>query len=223
MSIGGSASEGNSFSKSWSDYFNNSESSGSSFVDPNQQGFLDFLRGTAQGTFGATQPGASDLVSDVNAAGGAALGNLAGLGNTQQVIDAQLTGLKSGLGELQQQGLNQIGDNAAAAGAFGGARQGIAESALRGEIGDAFTRGYGDIIANASRQSIDANNSVLAGGGQMIGNNLAGTWGPLQALAGIIGDPTILSENESMSEGGGSSGSISEGSQESGRFGFGFK
>ncbi len=223
MSIGGEASEQNRFSESWRNAFNFSQGSGESFIDPNQQGFLDFIRGAAQNTFNAAQPGASDLVDRVNAMGNEAVANLSGLGNTQQVINSQLEGLRSGLGELQQQGLNQIGDNAANSGAFGGARHGIAESALRGEIGDAFTRGYGDIIANASRQSIDANNAALAGGGQMITNNLAGTYGPLQALAGIIGDPTILQRNDSISYGEDDAYSYDRGNSESAGFDFGFK
>lgn len=223
MSIGGSASKNEQYQRSFSEYGNQAESSGGSFVDPNQVPFLDMLREMAMGNYSATQPQMDAIKTSVNTTGNDALAGLIGLGNTDQVVDAQLAGLRSGLSDIHQQGLNTIGDNAINAGAFGGSRHGIAEAALAGEIGDAFTRGYGDIIANASNQAIVANNSVLSGGGQLVANNLTADWAPLQALAGIIGNPTVLSEQESTSTGYGHSFSEGQGEGQSGRFGFGFK
>ncbi len=209
------------------------------FVDPNQQPYLNILYNDALGQHNATVPGMRGLTNTAQNTQLGAVGQLAGLGNTQQVINSQLTGLQSGLTDIYNQGMGQIGDNAIAAGAFGGSRQGVAEGVLGGEIGKAYTQGYGDIIANASRQAIDANNSAIAGAGQMLSSRILGDYGGLQALAGILGGPTVLSQSrdersgssysidDALSIGGSESSEISlspggtSGGSGSGGFGFG--
>jgi len=227
MSIGGQAS--NSVSKNTSSSSSASNSFGfgqsGSFIDPNQQPFLDSLYNNASGVYDSVTPGIQALTGNVNQFRQQAADNLMGLGNTQQVIDSQLTGLRSGLDDIYGQGLNRIGDNAIGAGAFGGSRQGVTEAALGGEIGDAYTQGFGDIIANASRQSIDANNSAIAGVGQQVRDSLIGNYGGLEALSGILGNPTILSAAQDINFGQSNAQSLSRGqsSSESAGFGFDFK
>ncbi len=223
MSIGGKAQEESQYGYTNRDAFDFSQSSGGSFIDPNQQPFLDSLRQLAVGQYANANPGFGTMADQVGGSGMRAVDELGKLGNTQQVIDAQLEGLQSGLGEIYNQGISSLDHNAAAAGAFGGSRHGITEAALGGEIGDAFTRGYGDIISNANRQSIDANMGAIAGGGQMLNNALTGNFGMLQALQGIIGDPTILSNQESIGIGSDQTRSENFGSGQSAGFDFGFK
>jgi hypothetical protein len=222
MSIGGrsSSEQSQSSSQSTSDRFGFNQSG--SFIDQNQQPFLTGLYQNATDQFGLTQPDMTNLTNSSVATGGQAVSNLLGLGNAQNVIDAQLTGLNSGLTDIYNQGVNQIGDNAIQAGAFGSSRQGVAEGVLGGEIGKAYTQGYGDIIANANRQSIDANNSAIAGAGQNIVNQLQGDFGGLQALAGILGNPTVLQQSFGMDGGTSQASMQSTGEAESGGFNLGF-
>lgn len=222
MSIGGSASKAGSQSQSTSSGFDYGFGQSGTYIDPNQAPFLETLRNAAMSRFGNSEPLIADAVQTAGTVGALSLNNLTQLGNPQQVIDAQLTGLKSGLGDIFSRGMQTIGDNAIASGAFGGSRQGVAEGVLGGEIGKAFTQGYGDIIANASRQAIDASNSALAGAGQNIGNMLTGSFGGLQALAGILGDPTILSAAENVSMGGNEAQATSSSYDRKAGFSFGF-
>ncbi len=172
--------------------------------------------------FSVAQPQMNDATGYAGGVQQGAIDQLYGLGNANNVIDAQLTGLRSGLDDIQTQGLNRIGDQAIQAGAFGGSRHGLAEASLGGEIAKAYTQGYGDIIANANRQSIDANNSAIAGAGQSLRDQLVGNYGGLQALAGILGSPTILSEQFGIDTGSAQSVSESRGDSQSGGFDLGF-
>ncbi|WP_425044063.1 hypothetical protein [Primorskyibacter sp. S87] len=81
-----------------------------------------------------------------------------------QQIQAQETSLRAGLDNLGAHRLNQLGADAAHAGAFGGARHGLTEAAAIGELGRAYTEGLGDITARANAQGIQANSAI----GQML-------------------------------------------------------
>lgn len=65
-----------------------------------------------------------------------------------QVINAAL----GRLGTQEQMALNQIGDSAIAAGAFGGSRHGIVEGVTRGEFGKAA----GELAGNLGMQSFES-------------------------------------------------------------------
>ncbi|SFL44660.1 hypothetical protein [Shimia aestuarii] len=223
MSIGGSASKGNSYGYSNRDALNYNQSTGGSYIDPNQQPFLNQLREMSLGRYSSAQP-------VIDAAGGAAqdtaqqaLTNLQGLGNPNEVVGAQLTGLRSGLDDIYAQGRGQIGDNAISAGAFGGARHGLTEAALGGEIGKAYTQGYGDIMANAQRQSINANTAAMAGAPQLLNTAIQSQFAPLQALQGLLGDPTILQSQQSEGIGIDTARGENWSNEKSARFGFGYK
>lgn len=125
----------------------------------------------------------------------------------QQQIAAQSASLRSGIDDMVGQQLNQLKGNAAAAGAFGGARHGLTEAAAIGEGTKAYAQGLGDITATANQQGIAANTaigSMLPSLQQMQGNT--GTYAqglamnPLTSLASIYGQgPTTLSYGQSGS------------------------
>ncbi|WP_164658255.1 hypothetical protein [Tropicibacter sp. Alg240-R139] len=196
MSVGGGKSEGQSSNTSLGEQFGTDVgfSGSSSYIDPSQAPYLDQLRQQAFSTFNQANPQINALGDQLLGQGNAVLGQMQQAGNTQQIIDAQLTGLRSGLNDIHSQGLNSIGDNAAAAGAFGGARQGVAEGVLGGEIGKAYTQGYGDIMANASQQALQANSAAGALIPQLFNLGMGSQFGGLGALQGLLGDPTVLSD-----------------------------
>ncbi len=222
MSIGGNSSEqqSTSFGEATSNSFDNSGSS--TFVDPNQSGFLNNMRQGAMNQFNQGNDQLTGLGNQLTQGGMGALTQLGKTGDVSGFMNAQLGGLQSGLTDIWNQGNIRIGDNAEASGAFGGGRHGIAEANLGGEIGKAYTQGYGDIMSNANAQSMQANNSILAGLPQVFNMGLNSQFGGLGALQGLLGDPTIL--QNAFSQGGSSSYGYdtSQSSGEKMGFGFGF-
>ena len=211
MGASGNMSEGTSVSGS------TGSSADRTFVDPSQQPWLDALRGGAFGIADPTgQQGAvGEAVGRVNEGIGAGMDALQGMLNPQAQIDAQVGGLQSGLGQLFREELNPaITSNAIAAGGLGGSRQGVAQGQAVGQIGQAFTQGYGDIVARANANAQNAAMGLGSLGGQYIGNAMQPGLAGLDIyarLAQILGGPTILGEGGSASSSFGESQNTGEG------------
>ncbi len=182
-----------------------SRSESSTFVDPSQAPFLDFLRNMAQGqALGAMgQQGALQGVSQgLVGQGMGFLGNLQGIGSPA-MQQQQIGQLGANLGQMfQQQVLPGIRRGAIGAGMAGGGRQGVAEGVAAGQLGQAFASGATDIMANAQMQRIAAAQAGIGGLGQIMG--VAGApwtaqYNPLMQFASILGAPTVLSKSESES------------------------
>jgi len=144
-------------------------SSGSTFVDPSQSQFFDFLRqagmGLAQGQMGAGGQaqaagelsaqlggfGQSFLSNLQNIAGGA--GQLPGsnfleqrLSQQNPFLNEQITQLGQDIGQqFQQSILPGIRGNALSVGGLGGGRQGVAEGLAAQGATDAFARGSANL------------------------------------------------------------------------------
>jgi len=204
------------------------QASGSTFVDPNQQGFLDFLRNAGQGLAGQQAGGLQGLFGQaqglfnqgqgfqntgVNNQFLGALGQQAG-GNPE-LVAAQTAQLGQDIGQFQQeQVLPGIRRDAIGGNALGGGRQGIAEGIAAQEATRAFSRGAVDFQGQDAQRSLQA---AQAGGG-LLGQGAAtglGSLGqqfgllqapfqsqfqPLLNLASIIGGPTVLGRNQSSSQ-----------------------
>lgn len=203
MSIGGSSGESSSSSQSNSNSFGIGEQFSNRFgmqqsaqnVYGPQAPYLQDVFGQAQQAFNTGNPYVKKTADRLMGYGNTALDRLGFLSDPQAVAGAQLEGLSSGLNEIYDTTINKIGDNAAAAGAFGSGRHGLQEAALGGEIADAYTRGYGDITANAYNQALNANNAVNAMLPTLFNLGMGGQFAPLAQYASIIGDPTVLAQS----------------------------
>ena len=197
----------NSFGMSGGRSTNFSNSYGQTFVDPNQQGYLDQLRGGAFGVGDASaQQGVALGAAQQNQPGLTnAMGTAAGLMDPSAQIEAQSAALQSGLGSLFRNEINPgIESEAIAAGGLGGGRQGVAQGVAAGQLGDAFTQGYGDIVGRANQQALGAA-GMMPG---LANANMQNALQPMMAgldiqsqLANILGGPTILSRNTSRAGG----------------------
>ncbi len=205
-----------------------SVSSGRSFVDPNQQGFLDFLRnagqnlaggqaGGLQGLFGQAQglfdQGQGFQQQGVNNQFLSALGQQAG-GNPE-LVAAQTAQLGQDIGRFtQQQVLPGIRRDAVGSGGFGGGRQGVAEGIAAQGAQDAFSRGavgFQQADANRSLQAAGVGGGLLGQGAATGLGSLGQQFGLLQApfqsqfqplldLAQILGGPTVLNQQQASSQ-----------------------
>ncbi len=184
-----------------------------SFIDPTQAGFLGQMWQQAMGAGDplATQEAARRASQMTTPQIGAALGNTTALTDASSQISAQAQSLQSGLGQLFREEINPaISSNAIAAGGFGGGRQGVAQGVATGQLGQAYTQGLGDIVANANRTALGAAGLVPGLSSAMyqseVNPTLAG-YDPLSRLASILGSPTVLNRQRGQS----SSGSFSLG------------
>lgn len=148
---------------------------------PEQQAAMDY----AQQGVGMTNPLYQTAAIAANNAAGFEAGNFLN-GNinaymnpyTQQVENAALQRLEG----ATKMGLNRIGEQARAAGAFGGSRQGIAEGTALGEA----ARSAGELSANLRSQAFNTGAQLMQGDqnralqGQQL--NLSGA-GQLQTIA----------------------------------------
>ena len=168
MSFGGSASQ--------------SSSSGRSFVDRNQQPFLQDLReqGQAlanqqaaplaeqafglQGSLGAQGNQLGQSLAGQASGQNPFVGGLQQLGNAQNpFLDQQIAGLGGDLQRFLGQSLGQIGQGFASANQFGGSRQGLAEgSAITGAINE-----FGQQSANLRGDDLTRQAQALQAGGQL--------------------------------------------------------
>lgn len=207
----------NSFNQGMGENF--TQSGSSTFVDPSQSPFRDQLFKNAQAAYdGFTMPQQGQQYDTL-------IDNYWQAANPAATVEARLEGLQSGLFDQFQTGLNTIGAEASSAGAYGGGRHAIREAELGGELGKAYTQGYGDIMAQATEQALTANAGFGAALDAQRAGALQSQFGGLQALQGLLGAPTILSQSGSTgygydtSTGGSSSLSASEGGSSSRSFG----
>jgi len=183
-------------------------SSGGTFVDPNQQPFLDTLYNQALKTYQGQRPGelqrtAQGIVDPLMRQGRGFTRNMAQLADPSRQIAAQERGLRSGLGRLFDEGSINLGANAAGQGAFGGSRHGVAEAALGGEIARAYTEGRGDIVAGANQTAVNAANVGQSGLGALANLGMMPTqaaWSGLSNFRDLLGGPTVLSQQQARQE-----------------------
>ena len=208
--------------------FGKSSSSSSSFIDPAQQPFLDFLRNTGQGLVGQTMPGAQQFAQQQ---GGQLFGQgldfLGGLQNnpfiaqlfqqaqgSPDLVNQQVGQLQADLGRaFQQEVLPGIRRDATAVGALGGSRQGVAEGIAGQGFADAFSRGVTGIQTAAADRALQAGTagagiqaqSLLGGLSSLPGllqlglGQFTGQFAPLSLFSDIVGGPTVLDRSRGRS------------------------
>jgi hypothetical protein len=200
-----------SLANSWqqSQSQNTSDSASRSFVDPNQQPFMQSLwnQGMSQVNPGQAVQASNQMVGQAMPGMNAAMKSATALTDPTAQIKAQAGSLQAGLGQMfRQEMMPSIKSNAIAAGGFGGGRQGIAEARGVGQLADAYTKGYGDIVAGANATALGAGELAGSLGGQIYNlgmmPSMAG-FAPLQAMAGLLGSPTVL--QQALSQGRGTS------------------
>lgn len=198
------------FGKSSNESQQTSSSDASSFVWDQQ---IPYLTGLWDNASAAANPGGA----------GAALGgvnnfmqpllqntatNLGGLTDPSGQIAAQAASLQSGLGDLFRNEINPaIKTNAISAGQFGGGRQGVAEGVATGQLANAYTQGYGDIVARANQQALGASALIPSFGQaqqQLALGQYTAPMDILAALSGILGSPTVLQKSQSRGQATGS-------------------
>lgn len=237
LGIGGSRSSSSQQSTA------SGSSSGSSFIDQAQAPFLDFLRNTAMGSFGGFQQGAGQFGQGLQGLGQQSqqFGQM-GMQNpfmaqmmqqaqgNPDLVAAQTQQLSGDLAQQFNEQINPaIGRTAAGLGQLGGGRQGVAQgAAIQGQQRALAQGALGFQQADVMRQL-----GAGQAGGQMFGAGIgqamqglgqqAGFMGqgfmaqfqPLQQLAALFGDPTVLSkqqaQNQSQSSGQSSSSSFNLG------------
>jgi hypothetical protein len=198
---------------------------GQTFVDPRQRGYLKRLRemGLSE-TFQQMNKGDSAF-NQVESGALSAFGNLIGGQQTpfqyeqNPFLQGQIQqGQRLINRNLQENIMPTIGSGAAQAGQLGGSRQGVAEGiAARGAIESQADLAQNLLGADFERQQSQNFQRNMLGQQQQLqalgqAGNLAGIgFAPLQQLAGLIGDPTLLSKNRSEQIGQGSSDSKSLG------------
>ena len=201
-------------------------SSGSSFVDPNQQGFLDFLRNSCMDLFGGQQGGLEGLFGLSEGLQGQAQGLIGGLtdnpflqalqsqaGGNPELVGQQTEQLGSDLGRFFNEqlvpGINSQGQQA---GQFGGSRGGIGRGLAAQGVTEQFQRGstaFQTADAQRSQQAAGLGGQLFSQGSQAGLQGLQGIFGLASApfnqqfdilgqLASIFGDPTVLNRQSSF-------------------------
>ena len=171
--------------------------------------------GIAPGQYGRMQPGGvgglvggqmggdplQGLGGNLTQQGQGFLGNLGMMGQAgNPFAQAQIGQLSQGLGRLfQQQIMPGIQSTFGQAGQLGGSRQALALGQAGEGLGQAFTGGALDILGNSSQLALQANQAGLGGLGSVFGQGQNATFGSLPGLAGLLGDPTVLSKSSSKS------------------------
>jgi hypothetical protein len=173
-----------------------SSTSSSSFVDPRQQPYLDFLRNAGQGYYQQYGQGAGQFAQQQGGQlfgqGQQYLNNLQSNpfmtnlqtqgtpGGDPNLINQQVGQLGADLGRnFQQQLLPGIRRDAIGLGGFGGTRQGVAEGLAAQGTQDAFARGATDIYSQNAQMANQAN---IAGAGI----NAQSQLGALAGLGGLF-------------------------------------
>jgi hypothetical protein len=178
------------------------------------------LYGGAAATAGAlTGDGVQSAANMLFSGGTGFLDSLAGgsandylerrLSSENPVLQEQIGALGEDLGRFYREELNPaITGQAVAGGTLGGGRQGVAQAGAIREVGQQFTRGATalraqDVAArDAAAQGLLGNRTAAAGVGlsalpQLLGIAQAGSLSslaPYQALASILGGPTVLTQ-----------------------------
>ena len=197
-------------------------STSSSFVDPKQQPFLDFLRNSGQQVTAAMQPGAQQYAQSAlpgiqqQTQGLTQNPFLSGLqqqaGGNPALVQQQTDALGASLTDFYQNQLQPgIGRQFGNIGARGGSRQAVAESLGAQGLSAQFAQGaagFAQADAGRSLQAGAAGGGLLSQGimgqGQAqqdlfnVGmSQYTGGYAPLQAYSQIVGPPTVLDKSRS--------------------------
>ncbi len=221
-----SINQAQSYGASISNGFNASQT----YVDPQSAGQFNQMRKMAMNAAdptGAQAAAAQQSLANAGYLGGAA-NTLQGLADPSAQIAAQSASLQAGLGDLFQNEINPaIKSEAVLAGGLGGGRQGVAQGVAAGELADAFTQGYGDIVARANNQAMSAANSMPGLTQAMMGNSQSPYGAGLDILgqlSGVLGQQNILSKsagaNRSASQNGSQAFGRSSSNSKAQSFGF---
>ena len=176
---------------------NQSTSQSNSFIDPGQRAFLEHLWGTAQQQYPQMQGMARDFQNRSGELYSQGQGLLQQLGGaTGGVIDQMGMDINR---QLQRQlgGAGGIDSGFQQSGTFGGARNGIE----RGLAQEAALNQFGTQAANLRLQGNLASQAALPGLLGMQETGMTAQYGPLAALAQIIGNPAILNQMTQQSTG----------------------
>ncbi len=130
-------------------------------------------------------------------------------------LDEQVAGIGRDIGRFTTEQLQGIGSGFVSAGQFGGSRQGLAEGQAIGRGIEEFAQQAANLRAGDLDRQLQA---AETGAGLQLEAGIAGPvaaqqlfnlgiapslaqFAGLQQLAGLLGDPTVLSESESRSKG----------------------
>ena len=192
--------------------FSKQQNTSESYVDPSQQPYLNWIRnqGLWQASRSMGQQGTLQGISQgLMGQGTQFLNNLQGIGSPEMQA-AQIGQLGTQLGDFFSEQINPaIRGNAQQAMQLGGSRQGIAQGLAAGKLGQAFSSGATDIMANAQQQRLQASMgglSQLPGLMGVAGDPYTAQYNPLMQFAAILGGPTVLNESQGSQQAWGMSG-----------------
>lgn len=164
--------------------------------------------GSARGFLGGTR----DIASGANPFIASLLSRATG---DNPIVGEQIGALGTDISRFVQENLQGVGSGFALANQFGGSRQGLAEGTAIGRGVEEFASGAADIRASDLRDRVgaagagaglqlDASTAGLAGSGALFDLSMApflAQFGGLERFAGLLGDPTVLSETASSGKG----------------------
>lgn len=189
--------------------FGKSSSKSSSQSTSNQDVFLadlfSKLYGGASGVAGGIDTsGLTTAANSLFSSGTGFISDLGAIGGGD-ALDASIGALSESLGKFYSEKLLPgITSDAASVGQFGGQRQGVAQGVAAGEVATAFSQGAADIYGQDVQNRIAAAQTGIGGLTDLYGiaNNAAlGPLSPYLALAQIMGDPTVLTQQQGTSKG----------------------
>jgi hypothetical protein len=197
-------------------------------VDASQQPFLDFLRNTAQSSFGGFNQAQQGFASQLQGFGQQATQQQANpfIGQLMQtaqgnpgLLAAQSDDLTSRVQNFTNQNIAGLNRGSIGGYGLGGGRNQVARGTAIGQGAEALTSGLlglQDQAQNARLQAGGVGGGLfgqqqalqqqgLGLGGQFAGQAFASQFQPLSALQQFFGAPTVLSEQQSSSKSRGTS------------------
>lgn len=213
--MSGGGDMGKSQQKNKTDQQQSSFGESASFIAPEQRGFLQQLWGQAAQAYPSMQDMAtrySRQSDDLYAQGQGLLSQLTGA--TGGMIDQVGEDINR---QLQRQlgGAGGIDSQAAMMGGMGGGRNQVERGLAQEGALDAFGRQAAGLRLAGNESAMQA----LPGLQGLLGSGMTAQYGPLAALAELIGGPAILQQSRDQSQGT----SRSRGSADQWNFGFGAK
>lgn len=202
-----SSGSGNSFISGMQSPFLSSLWQGATNLAGGQQG----IQGQAQNMVGQMLPGTFDALGSMGniAQGNSPLAQFANPNN--QLVSQQLGMLGQSLGDMFTNTIAPtMGSAANMAGGLGASRHQLGLGQAAGDIGKAFMSGGVDLASNAYNTAANSANALtqsMMGAGSAIPGMSAdifnlgmspmnAAWSPFQNLAGILGGPTVLQQNQ---------------------------
>ncbi len=199
--------------------YSNATSAYSNMMQPFQDQAQRLGNAATFGTMGAAQGLAN---SQLGEQGQRAQQQLALQGNNANpFLQGQIGGLARDAQQLSQQLLGDVGEGFVSAGQYGGSRQGLAEGQVMEGVLDNFLQQSANLRSGDLDRQLQANTALMQGGLQQQGLQQQGLqasaalmpqlmnlglspytaqMGMLSQLGGILGDPTVLSENRTESQ-----------------------